>query len=246
MSCSRRSECVPKLMPSVLFGAFMNAGQLCMSTERVFVCESQYDRLVQALRESWKTMKKPQARALFTETSAHNVRRLLEDATSKGASALLEDGSDKNEDGNAFIRPTIIGPGSATMHLYRDESFGPVALIIKVADQGRDEGEIIEEMLEKANETPYGLTAAVWSKDLDKAKSVARRLDCGAVHINAPVSLRHMPTRADSSCPQANGDPPNVPHGGWKSSGWGRFNGAEGLRGFTQVSTTAPTFMNDY
>ncbi|KAK4688404.1 hypothetical protein P7C73_g1705, partial [Tremellales sp. Uapishka_1] len=210
----------------ILFGAFMGSGQLCMSTERILVFSSMYDRLVDALRKAWETVRKGQTKTLFSSASVSRVEDLVQDAISRGASHLLES-RDANDSSSprqlngksSRLTPTILGPITPHMKLYSEETFGPVAAVIVCDDEGVTEESAIDGMIQTANDSDYGLTSAVWGRDQSRAASIARRLECGAVHINKA----------------ANCDPPNVPHGGWKSSGWGRFNGVEGIRSFTQT-----------
>nr|XP_031860276.1 uncharacterized protein CI109_004160 [Kwoniella shandongensis]KAA5527348.1 hypothetical protein CI109_004160 [Kwoniella shandongensis] len=202
----------------ILFGTFMNAGQLCMSTERVLVPRSRYDDLVAALRDAWASVKQKEPRALFSSVSTCRVRNLIKDAIARGAEPLT--GPWKEDIGN-LVTPIILGSGTAEMKIFREESFGPVSIVIPIEDDGLTNEQVTDHMVALANDSDYGLTASVWSTDLQLAQDVARRLECGAVHINSPTA----------------GDLPSVPHGGWKSSGWGRFNGAEGIRSFTQIRT---------
>ncbi|KLT40383.1 aldehyde dehydrogenase [Cutaneotrichosporon oleaginosum] len=198
----------------IIFGAFMNAGQVCMSSERVLVPESKYDALVAALQKAWEGVRGP-PRALFTRASAARVRSLVQDATEKGAADILA--SARAEGEGAHVHPLILGPVDPGMRLHAEESFGPVCVLVRIPDASEDA--MIDEMVRIANASEYGLSASVWGRDLVRAEAVARRIEAGAVHINSPTPA----------------DAPLVPHGGWKSSGWGRFNGAEGLRGFTQT-----------
>ncbi|BEI95945.1 hypothetical protein CcaverHIS631_0108940 [Cutaneotrichosporon cavernicola] len=203
----------------IIFGAFMNAGQICMSSERVIVPASRYDELVAAIQKAWEGARGP-ARALFSTASAARVRELVQDAKGKGASDILAaaESEGEGEGEGAHVQPLILGPVHDEMRLHTEESFGPLCVLIPMPDQGGEEA-LIDEMVKLANDTEYGLSASVWGEDLERAEAVARRIDAGAVHINSP-------TPADS---------PVVPHGGWKNSGWGRFNGVEGIRGFTQM-----------
>lgn len=164
-----------------------------MSTERIFVPASRYDELVSALREAWKTLKNKEARALCKTPAAERVNEMIADAKRKGAKPLLDpkeytQNDEASGSGPAFIQPNIFGPATEDMKIFREETFGPVSIVIPIEDIGRDEEHVITDMVNKANDSEYGLTAAVWSKELSKAKRVARRLEAGAIHINSPVS----------------------------------------------------------
>ena len=217
----------------VIHGAFMNSGQLCMSTERIIVGSQEYPKLVESLRAAWSASKRDVTGTLFTQTSTSRSKEILEDAVALGAVSILDNEAQANP-----APPAILGPITETMRIYREETFASLAGIIVVESSGRSDPEIIQEMIRIANDSEYGLSAAVWSRDVAKARDVANELDCGAVHINSPVSGRRgMPEATADDPSKANGDPPFVPFGGWKSSGWGRFNGIEGIRAFTQVGS---------
>lgn len=186
-----------------------------MSSERIIVPSSLYKPLVKELQKAWSSVS-AQPRALFSNASAARVRDLVADAQSKGAADIFSSPSFDAKDG-AHITPLILGPVGSEMRLHTEESFGPLCVLIAVDDADSDS--LIDKMVDLANDTEYGLSASVWGADLARAEAVARRIEAGAVHINSP-------TPADS---------PLIPHGGWKSSGWGRFNGVEGIRSFTQM-----------
>lgn len=176
---------------TVVLGSWMNAGQICMSTEKVFVPESRYDELCRALRTSWASISKNGAKALYSQDSGERVRRLVKDALKEGATSVLEPDAQEDEALGAFVKPTILGPGRSSMRLYREESFGPVSLIVPVPDVQSTEDELIDKMVALANDSEYGLSAAVWTRDITKAKAVAGRLEFGAIHINGSVSATH-------------------------------------------------------
>ncbi|WOO83199.1 Vanillin dehydrogenase [Vanrija pseudolonga] len=205
----------------IIAGAFLNAGQICMSTERVFVTASRYDELVAALRKDWAGYEKKQAHALFTARSAERVKDLVADAYAHGAADLIAEERTANGRGGNSLYPTILSPIDKSMRLYTEESFGPTLAIVVIPDEGRSEAEVLDDMVAQANDTEYGLSSSVWGRDTARAAQVAGRIECGAIHINGKTPA----------------DPPPVPHGGWKNSGWGRFNGVEGLRHFTHTRT---------
>ena len=113
-------------------------------------------------------------------------------------------------DGN-LITPTVLANVTPEMRIYEEESFGPVVTIVPVSGT--------EEAIETANDTEYGLSAAVFSEDVDQAMEVARRIESGICHINS--STVH--------------DEPQMPFGGVKASGWGRFGGKAALEEFTEL-----------
>ena len=161
-----------------------------MSTERIIVTKSRYRELSTALASTWQSVEKRKDRALFTPGSAKRFNDLVQDSKQLGAIDLLaadsEEGGEQSR--NSFVTQSILGPGTRDMVLWTEESFGPVSIVICVDDDGRSEEEVLEEMVGIANESDFGLTAAVWGADVARAQRVARRLETGAVHINSPVS----------------------------------------------------------
>ncbi|MBL0371645.1 aldehyde dehydrogenase [Rhizobium sp. KVB221] len=195
------------------FGAFFNQGQICMSTERIIVVDAVADRFVERFLEKVKTLQAgdPVRRhlplgALITAESARRVRLLIEDAVAKGA-VLLTGG----ENHDALMDAAIVDHVSRPMRLYREESFGPVASIIRVADA--------EEAITVANDCDYGLSGAVFGRDIGRAMDVARRIESGICHINSATV----------------NDEPQIPFGGVKASGYGKFGGLAALDEFTEL-----------
>ncbi len=195
------------------FGAFFNQGQICMSTERIIVVDSVADAFVarflekvRALRAGDPALGHMPLGSLVSPDSARRVRLLIDDAVSKGATLLA--GGECHE---AFMDATVVDHVARPMRLYREESFGPVASIIRVADT--------EEAVTVANDSEYGLSGAVFGRDLGRALSVARRIESGICHINSATVA----------------DEPQVPFGGVKASGYGRFGGTAALDEFTEL-----------
>ncbi|WOO81565.1 Salicylaldehyde dehydrogenase [Vanrija pseudolonga] len=209
---------------NIIAGALLNAGQICMSTEKVIVPATMYPALVVALREEWSSYEGKAARGVASATSGDRIKKLVTDALDKGAKNILPFPSSAASLPPGKVYPSILGGVTRKMRLYTEESFGPTLAIVAVPDEGRRETSVIHDLVQIANDTEYGLSAAVWGKDVARARAVARGIDAGAVHINTMTP----------------GDSPLVPHGGCKSSGWGRFNGVEGLRAFTQVRESHP------
>ncbi|KAF4334742.1 aldehyde dehydrogenase [Fusarium beomiforme] len=185
-----------------VLGAFLNSGQICMSTERILVHSSIYDEFIEKLR-AWVSILFPDANdapVLIAASGAAKNRALVQDALEKGAS-LVCGNLDATESTETRLRPLIIGNVAPTMEIYSTESFGPTVSLIKFEEE--------DEAVKIANDTEYGLSSAVFSRDLRRALKVAGKIESGAVHIN------HMTV----------GDDVSLPHGGAKASGFGRFGG---------------------
>ncbi|MDE3105721.1 MAG: aldehyde dehydrogenase [Acidobacteriota bacterium] len=196
---------------AAIFGGYMNQGQICMSTERILVDARVADALVTRLaaRAARLTVQDPAAGpavlgALVDPSSAERVAALLHDAVSKGAVIAAGGPGD-----GALMPATVVDHVTPAMRLYGEESFGPVLSVIRVADD--------EEAIRVANDTEYGLSAAVFSQDLARAWKVAQCLESGICHINAPTVH----------------DEPQMPFGGVKASGYGRFGGTAAVDEFT-------------
>jgi benzaldehyde dehydrogenase (NAD) len=181
------------------FGAFLNAGQICMSTERIIVVQSVADEFARRLGEKVASMPAPAIGDQVNETADVHVRLLVEDALAKGARDVVR--------GPAMLLDGL----TPAMRLYHDESFGPVVGIIRVADE--------EEAVRVANDSEYGLSAAVFTGDAARGLRVARRIRSGICHVNGPTVH----------------DEPQMPFGGVGASGYGRFGGKAGIEAFTDL-----------
>ena len=149
------------------FGAFMNAGQICMSTERIIVVDKVADELARKLAEKASNMPAAAVGDQVDQEAATKVQALVEDAVSKGAQRLSA--------GAAMVVDGV----TPDMRLYHDESFGPVVGIIRVAGE--------EEAIRVANDTAYGLAASVFTRDAMRGLRVARRIRSGICHVNGPT-----------------------------------------------------------
>ncbi|CAG8926098.1 unnamed protein product [Penicillium salamii] len=195
-------------------GSFMHSGQICMSTERIVVQRGIADAFRQKLAETTEKLFGKDAPALVLVNSAAVAKnkKLVGDAVSRGASVLFGD-ANANESINTGMRPVIVDGVTKEMDMYATESFGPTVSLITVDTE--------EEAIALANDTEYGLTASVFTNNLFRGLRVAKQIDSGAVHINAMTVH----------------DEPVLPHGGWKSSGFGRFGGTSGYDEFLQTKT---------
>jgi vanillin dehydrogenase len=195
------------------FGAFMNSGQICMSTERIVVDRAVAGELGDKLAERARRLVVGDPRdqgtmvgPVTSDAARARVMELIDDARSKGAEVLAGGDADGN-----LIAPTVLANVTPEMRIYAEESFGPVVTIVPV--EGDDEA------VRVANDTEYGLAAAVFGEDVDHALEIARRIESGICHVNS--STVH--------------DEPQMPFGGVKSSGWGRFGGKAALEEFTEL-----------
>ncbi|MGB0092095.1 MAG: succinic semialdehyde dehydrogenase [Solirubrobacteraceae bacterium] len=209
---------------AALFWSMQNTGQTCISVERVYAEEPIYDRFVALVADKARQLRQgvPGGFGSVDVGSFTNppqvdvVEEHVRDAVANGARVLV--GGHRGSGAGAFFEPTVLVDVDHTMKCMREETFGPTVPIMKVADQ--------EEAIRLANDTPYGLQASVFTKDLAKGEEVARRIEAGAVVIN--------------DC-NANYIALEAPMGGWKSSGLGVRHGPEGIRKYTHRQTIVLT-----
>jgi len=195
------------------FGAFANQGQICMSTERIVVDDKIADDFVARFAAKSKSLTVGDPRegkailgSMIDRSAAERVTSLVLDAVSKGA-RLVAGGSINGTLLNAHVLDHV----TPDMRIYEEESFGPVTTVVRV--KGDDEA------VRVANDTPYGLSSAVFSRDVTRAFGVARRIDTGICHINGPTVH----------------DEAQMPFGGVKDSGYGRFGGKAAIDEFTEL-----------
>ena len=195
------------------FGAFMHQGQICMSTERIVVDHRVADEFAQKLAAKASALKvgdprdpSTQIGPLINAAALDRVSELVEDAVEKGAQMLTGGEAD-----GLVYQPTVLRGVTPDMRIYREESFGPSVSIIEVDGA--------EEAINVANDTEYGLSASIFSRDVARAEQLARRIQSGICHINDATVH----------------DEPQVPFGGVKASGWGRFGGQWAAEEFTEL-----------
>jgi vanillin dehydrogenase len=195
------------------FGAFMNQGQICMSTERIVVDAKVAGEFVARLsaKAASLPLRDPSQGpavlgAIVDERAAQRVADLLDDAVANGA-RIAAGGK-----GRGTLMPaTVLDGVTPAMRIYGEESFGPVVTVVRANGD--------EDALRIANDTEFGLSAAVFSRDFARAWSLARRVQSGICHINGPTVH----------------DEPQMPFGGVKASGYGRFGGKQVIDEFTVV-----------
>lgn len=195
------------------FGAFMNQGQICMSTERIVVDNAIAGDFVAKLAAKAESLQAGNPRhgnfalgSLVGVEAAERISGLVNDAVSKGAKLLAGGRVD-----GTVMSATVLDHVTPAMRLYGEESFGPVVCVIRATG--------VEEAVRIANDTEYGLSAAVFSRDITRALDVAHRIDSGICHINGATVH----------------DEAQMPFGGVKASGYGRFGGKAGINEFTEL-----------
>ncbi len=195
------------------FGAFMNQGQICMSTERIIVVDGVADAFAGKFAAKAKSMATGDPRegttplgAVVDQKTVTHVNALIDDAVSKGATLLSGGKAD-----SILMPATVVDGVTDAMSLYRDESFGPIVAIIRAKDEA--------DAIRLSNDSEYGLSAAVFTRDTARGLRVARQIKSGMCHINGP-------TVHDES---------QMPFGGVGASGYGRFGGKAGIDSFTEL-----------
>jgi acyl-CoA reductase-like NAD-dependent aldehyde dehydrogenase len=197
---------------------FANSGQLCVSMERIYVVEGAHDafvdrfvRRVKALELGTSLDYRPDMGSLISSAQVARVLAHVDDAVAKGAT-VLAGGRTRPDIGPFFYEPTVLTGVTEDMRLCREETFGPVVAIRKVADE--------TEAIALANDSEFGLNASVWTRDIANGRRIAARIETGTVSINETYAAPWGATR--------------VPMGGRKDSGLGRRHGREGILKYTE------------
>ena len=208
-----RDANLERAVNAAAFGGLANTGQICMAIERVYVEEPIYEEFVQKLAEKVGGLRQgPDDRSFKQDVGAMTfppqveiVSEHVEDARAKGA-RILTGGQRKEGPGN-WYEPTVIADADHSMKVMVDETFGPVLGVMKVKDA--------DEAVRMANDTRYGLSASVMSRDTKRAEAVAKRLEVGATNVDDVLTNYFLH---------------NAPMGGWKNSGIGFRHGAYGIK----------------
>jgi len=195
------------------FGAFMNQGQICMSTERIIVDEKVADAFVAKFAAKAKALPAGDPRkgnvvlgSCVSREAVEKVQDLIKDAVAKGAEVVA---GGKAE--GTIMNATVVDHVKPGMRIYSEESFGPVVSVIRVKGDAA--------AVASANDTEYGLSSSVFSKDTRRAMAAAMRIQAGMCHINGPTVS----------------DEAQMPFGGTKASGYGRFGGKAAINEFTEL-----------
>jgi acyl-CoA reductase-like NAD-dependent aldehyde dehydrogenase len=199
----------------VFWGAFMNSGQVCSAIKRVYAPESLYDDVVDALAAKAASVKVGSGLEEGVELGPINnapqfdrVKELVSDALAAGAKAAA--GGAPIDGPGYFFQPTILAGITDGTRIVDEEQFGPAVPVIPYRH--------VDEVIDRANATHFGLSGSVWGRDVERAAAVADQLECGTAWINAHIALA-----------------PHQPFGGFKWSGVGVENGPWGLAGFTEI-----------
>jgi acyl-CoA reductase-like NAD-dependent aldehyde dehydrogenase len=206
------------------FYSMNNAGQVCISVERCYVEAPVYDAFVERVVDNVKRLRQGppgepgsiDVGAVTFSPQLDIVEDHVQDAINKGARVLVG-GHGRRAEGR-FFEPTVLVDVDHSMKIMRDETFGPTLPIMKVADS--------DEAVRLANDSPYGLQASVWTRDVGRGEELARRVQAGVVCVNdAQVNYTAL----------------NLPMGGWKASGLGTRHGENGIRKYTKVQSLLVT-----
>lgn len=211
-----------------VWGGLWNSGQVCISVERIYVQDKVYDEFVTKLTDKVKALRQgmdtagsytAEIGAMATEQQVQIVERHVNEAVSLGARVLT---GGKRKDSGLFFEPTVLTEVDHSMVCMRDETFGPTLPVMRVRDE--------EEAIRLANDSPYGLSASVWSRNPKRADRVARKLEAGAVNINSALTATMLLA---------------LPMGGWKTSGvGGRNGGAPGILKFCRQQSIVTERFN--
>jgi len=207
-----------------LMGIFWNQGEVCCAGSRLFLQESVYDQFMDKLVGQAGKMKvgdpmdpSTQIGALISEDHLNKVLRYINIGKAEGAT--LRTGGDQPTKRGYFVNPTIFDGVNDSMKIAREEIFGPVLSVIRFKD--------MDEVVPRANNTFYGLAAAVWTRDVGKAHAMARKLKAGTVWVNTYNMISSL-----------------SPFGGYKMSGFGRELGVHALESYTQVKSVWVSLPN--
>ena len=196
-----------------IFGAFANSGQICMSTERIVVDNVIGDEFVAKFAARAQSLPLGDPRegsvvlgSVVDMSTVTRCNALIDDALAKGARLVCGGKAD-----STLMPATVLDHVTPAMDIYREESFGPVKAVVRVNG--------VEEAVAVANDNEFGLSSAVFGRDVARAWNVARRIEAGICHVNGPTVH----------------DEAQMPFGGVKSSGYGRFGGRAGVEAFTEL-----------
>jgi phenylacetaldehyde dehydrogenase len=202
-------------------GIFRNAGQICVAGSRLYVHKSVFDQVVGGVVERARLLKvgpglepDSQMGPLISRKQLDRVFGYVQSGSEQGAEVVI--GGKPVGGKGYFMQPTVLAETNRDMRVVQEEIFGPVVCAMPIDDDDLDR------IVRTANDTEYGLSASVWTRDISLAHKLARRIKAGTVRINGGSGLDYA-----------------MPFGGYKQSGWGRENGREGVEAYTEVKTVS-------
>jgi phenylacetaldehyde dehydrogenase len=202
-------------IPGAAQAIFTHSGQICFAGSRLFVQRKSFDKVVSGIASLAKNMKiggpfeeNSQIGPLISAKQLSRVIGLIASGLEQGAE-MVTGGKRVGEHGY-FVEPTVLANPQEGARVLREEIFGPVLCAMPFDD--------IDDVMERANDTGYGLAATVWTRDINKAHRVTQQFECGCVWINCAFL-----------------NDPSMPGGGYKQSGWGREGGEEGLQAYLET-----------
>ena len=208
---------IDSAIPGAANAIFFNQGEVCVAGSRLYVEDAQFDNVVDGVSKIASGLRigpgmdtTTQIGPLISQEQLNRVCGYLESGYSEGAKAAA--GGKRHGERGYFVQPTVLVNASDNMKVVREEIFGPVVTVMPFSD--------VEDLIAKANNTPYGLAAGVWTRDIKKAHRVAAELRAGTVWVNCYGILD-----------------PALPFGGYKQSGWGREMGRQMLDLYTETKS---------
>jgi succinate-semialdehyde dehydrogenase/glutarate-semialdehyde dehydrogenase len=214
---------IDRAVEGLIRGCFTNAGQLCISIERLYVHEDVHGQFVEAFVDAIEDLHlgtgydyDVDVGSLISEDQLEKVTEHVEDAKANGAT-VLTGGTGRPDIGPYFYEPTVLTDVSESMALCANETFGPVVSIYEWSEE--------DDVIERANDSDYGLNASIWTEDLDYGRELAKQIETGTVNVNEGYAAAWASLDA--------------PMGGMKNSGIGRRHGDEGIMKYTESQTVA-------
>ncbi len=206
-----------RAIPGAAMAVFANAGQICVAGSRLYVHKKVFDKVVEGVSGLAKQLKvgpgldpDSQMGPLISQKQLERVTGYIESGRSDGAQVVV--GGERKAGEGYFLTPTVLAETHRNMRVMREEIFGPVICAMPMDDDDLDK------IAKVANDTTYGLSAYIWSRDVSVVHKLARRIKAGTIQVNGGVGLD-----------------PAVPFGGYKQSGWGRERGRDGIESLTET-----------